>query len=485
MRPSPVFILSCEKGRTGPGDWKKSMAHTIVENVETSGCSRKLVLEIPREDFKQEIEKGFETVRQNVALPGFRKGKAPIGLLRKRFAKEVESDALQKLVGGTIETAVKELELHVVGEPNLADLTHENDDPVRFSLEVEFIPDFPLGEYRNHGIEIEPEEVKESQVGDVLERLRERAATLSPVEGRAAEKGHVAHIKVDATANGVPLEGASHAHYPLEIGLDRHLPGFEEAIVGMNVGDSKTVDLTLPDDYQVEDAAGKAAAFTIELLELKSKELPALDDEFARDLGPFENIGELKDRVRHDLAEEASRNAYDAARHRLEDQLIEQHTEFALPPSLVEGRRNYIGAMRAHELQRMGLSEDQLGTTVEERERENQRIAERQTRLSLLLDRIARDAEVAVTEDEYLQFLIHMSQSSGQNPEFFLENITKRDLHPYYQRLALENKVMATLLPPRPAGVEPEATASEEETPADGAAETAESESAEEEIRET
>ncbi len=430
------------------------MPYNVKENVDTSECTKKLVLEVPREDVNGEITKAYDTVRQNVVLPGFRRGKAPLSLLQKRFGKDIEADAIKTVMQSTLEALVKDLSLAVVGEPKFSEITHEGEDPLQFTLEVEHVPSFDLGDYRSHGVTVEPKEAGEAEVGRVLERLRESSASLKTLEPRPAAKGDVAVIKVKAEAEGAEVPGTSHEHYQLELGEGRHIPGFEEAIVGMSPGERKDVTLTFPPDYSEETLQGKEAVFTIELLELKEKILPALDDEFAKDFGSEGGLQGLKDRVRANLQEEARGAAFMEARRALADKLLDQ-VRFATPPSMVEGHTNYISAMQGMELERAGAHVEDLGRSAEELRLANRTEGERQARLSLILNRIAQDAHIDLSEEEYLNYLIQLAYERRQNPEWFVQNVVKNNLQSYYRRRALENKVYNVLLGVAPA--EPQA----------------------------
>ncbi|MBE7560273.1 trigger factor [bacterium] len=421
------------------------MTYNVVENVDTSACTKKLILEVPREQLNQEVAKGFDTVRQNVILPGFRKGRAPLSLLERRFGKDVEADAVRSLIASTVETVVKDLSLPVVGEPSISDPTHEPGDPLRFTLELEYVPPFQLCDYRDHGVSIEPKEVGEAEVGRILERLRESSATLRSIEPRPAVKGDVAVVNFKAEADGAVLPDVSHERYQLELGENVHMPGFEEAVVGMTPGEQKTVSLTFPPDFHDPALQGKEALFTIDLLELKEKLLPELDDEFARDFGAEGGLSELKDRIRGNLEGEARSRAFLDARRKLADWLLER-VQFSVPPSMIEGHAKYISAMQELQMERMGGSLEDLGRTSEELRASNRAEGERAARLSLILDRIAADAGITLSEEEYLNYLIHLAHERRENPEWFVQNVVKNKLQEYYRRRALENKVYNVLL---------------------------------------
>ena len=308
-----------------------------VKNVEKLEKSRvALEIEVGAEEFEAAVQKAYLKVRSKVSVPGFRPGKAPRKMIEKLYGADVfYADAVDEAFPEAYEQAVESEKLDTIGYPEVEMVGDVTKDGFTFKATVAVYPEVKLGEYK--GVSVPKEEVKVT-ADDVKERLNEMAernARLVSVE-RKAKKGDTAVIDFEGFLDGTPFEGGKGENYELELGSGSFVPGFEDQVIGMKAGEEKDVDITFPEDYQ-KDLAGKAVVFKVKCNEVKVKELPAIDDEFAKDVSEFDTLKELKDDIKKQIEsdrEQAVKVAYENA-------LIEKvadSIECEIPEALIEAQ---------------------------------------------------------------------------------------------------------------------------------------------------
>jgi len=317
----------------------------------------------------------------------------------------VLDEAVDRLVQSSYRDALIEKEILPLTNADVEIVQAEEGKPLIFKATVPIRPDVELGDYRTFTFKPSIETIDDARVDKVIEELRDQNATLSPVEDRGARKGDYAVIKYEGTRDGAPFEGGSAERMPLIIGEDRLIPGFEDELVGLKVGDTKGFDITFPADYGEESLAGQKAHFEVELRELREKILPDVDDEFARSMGDFEDLANLRTEVRKRL----ERNALDKARHDFSDRIIEYavaNSTIDLPDILVKQEVEVMHDEFRGALARQGISEEAYekvtNKTHEELHADFRPDAEKRVRVLLVLSRIAEvegltisDADVA------------------------------------------------------------------------------------------
>src|ERR1700678_1279988 len=270
-------------------------------------CKRELELEIPAENVTKATEKVARDLARVARVPGFRPGKAPVTLIRRRFAEDIQGEVLQSLVPEYIEKALEEKKLIPITRPSVDKVDFKEGEPLRFRAVFEVLPEFELGDYKNLAIHVDAIETGDAQVDKVIEDMRERAATFVPVEGRAAKDGDYVLIKL----SGIPVGGGEPVQADnilCHIGAEETLESFTENLRGASSGETKQFRSQYPDDYPDQKLAGKAYDYTVEVQAIKEKKLPELNDEFAvevaKEVGGVTTIAELRKKIQDNLEAE-------------------------------------------------------------------------------------------------------------------------------------------------------------------------------------
>src|SRR5690606_29391238 len=315
-RPGPCVVYAWYNGpvfggsgfATPPRSREEAMKATL-DKVENNTAY--LTVEVPAAMAEEALERAFRRLSRNILIPGFRRGSAPRALVERRIGSQALLDeALDDLLPEAYAQAVRETGIEPIDRPTVTDIHYEEGQPLSFKAQVEVKPEVTLGDYRSIRVERPQVQVDEADVNNLLERLREAQAQLVPVDDEAeAAEGHVAVIDFKGTVDGQPFPGGEGQDYMVEIGAGRLVEGFEQQLIGMRVGQERDIDVTFPEDHPEVGLAGKAARFHVTLKELKRKELPALDDEFARSVGEFQTLEELRADVEKNLRRRAEEDA--------------------------------------------------------------------------------------------------------------------------------------------------------------------------------
>ena len=279
-----------------------------------------LEVELPAERLSRAVDEAVRALSRRTRVAGFRPGKAPRPVLERVLGPgAVLDEAVDRLVQGAYREALIERAILPLTNADVEIVQAEEGKPLIFKATVQVRPEVELGDYKNFNFKPEIETIDDPKVDRVVEELRDQNGTLAPVEDRGAAKGDYAVIKFEGSQDGVPFEGGTAERMPLIIGEDRLIPGFEDNLVGLSVGDTKSFEITFPDDYLEKSLAGKQAHFDVELRELREKVLPDADDDFARSMGDFTDMAALRTGVKERL----ERNALDKARHQFADKVID------------------------------------------------------------------------------------------------------------------------------------------------------------------
>jgi len=361
-----------------------------------------LTVEVGAEEFEAAVEKTYRQKRKDIRVPGFRPGKAPRQLIEKMYGKEVfYSDAVDQVWFDAYKNAVEEQKLQVVGDPDVELVGSVTKDGFTFKATVPVYPEVTLGQYK--GLSAPKAEVKvtAADVNAKLKELADRNTRLVSVD-RAIEKGDVAEIDYLGTDNGVPFDGGSAENYSLEIGSGTFVPGFEDQLVGMKAGEEKDIDITFPENYH-KDLAGKAVVFHVKVNEVKAKDVPEMDDEFAKDVSEFDTIKELKADLKKKITEE--REA--AANQAFEDDLMRQVAENMtcdVPDAMVNRQARQFADNFRMQIQSQGIPFDKYleitGMTMEKILEDAKEPALRQVRLDLALVEMIKAENIEATEED-------------------------------------------------------------------------------------
>ena len=385
-----------------PGTYNRPTMQT--KNTPLPKSRLQLEFELPPERLTKAIDQAVGRLSRQTRVPGFRPGKAPRVMVERFIGAEVVLDeALQQLMEDAFREAMREQDLVTLSAPEVEVTQGVEGQPVLFTATVQVRPEVQLGDYDHFGFKPEIKSVDETMVEKVVDELRDAEAKLEPVSGRGAEKGDYAVISFVGTRDGVAFDGGSSDRMPLILGEDRLIPGFEEKLYGAAKGEEREFDIVFPEDYQEESLRGKNAHFAVMIKELRHKELPEANDEFARSVGKFADMAELTAELRKRL----EANSLDHARHDFADKIIEYATDNAtveLPDVLIDQEIEVMHDELRSALARQGITEEAylkvVGKTDEELHAEFRPQAEKRVKTLLVLSEIAKNKNVEVPDSD-------------------------------------------------------------------------------------
>jgi trigger factor len=391
----------------------------IVKNVEKKEKNTaSFQVETDAAEFEAAVNGAYLKNKSSIYIPGFRKGKAPRAVVEGMYGADVfYQDAMDDLAPKAYETGVKESELRVVGAPGISDVKVTEDRTVVYTFEVAVYPEVTLGQYKGLSAEKDPVEVTDEDVDKAVEEARKRNARILDVDDRAAAMGDTANIDFDGYLNGERFDGGMAEGFDLELGSGAFVPGFEEQVVGMSIGEEKDIDITFPEDY-AEELAGKAVVFKVKLNKLSTKELPELDDEFAKDVSEFDTLDEYK----ADLRAQQEKQKQEMVDNKFRSDIIRlacENLTVDVPDAMVEEKieetvRNYAANFGFTDnktslddlLNMMGISRDVIRPS-----------AEMQVKNDLLLDAVIEAENIETTEEDTEEYLNRVAESIGATAE--------------------------------------------------------------------
>jgi trigger factor len=375
-------------------------------SIETD-CKRSLEFEIPLDDVERAQQRVTENLRNRVRLPGFRPGKAPVSLIKSRFQSEIRSEVIESLVPQAFRERLAKEDLKVVGTPDITELRFEPGEPIRFKAEFEIAPDVELANYRGLPVKYVEPTVTEEEMDKRLESMRENKADYVNLDPRPIENGDfvLAHLK---SVSGID-EPVDQENLQIEVGGSDTLPAFSENLIGTEPGDTKEFDVTYPEEYGSEKLAGKTVTFQLTPKVIRKKELPALDDEFARDLGDFQNLEELRESVRKTIFREKQFAAQHEAKEALVDKLVESH-EFAVPEAYVDYQVQNQTRSRLREITGRDVDLTKLKLDWKEIKEKQRDKAVRNVKAALLIDKIADREGIGATKEEVDHEVQHIAR---------------------------------------------------------------------------
>jgi trigger factor len=389
-----------------------------------TNCRRELDLEIPAEEVSKQTEKIAKEFAKLARVPGFRPGKAPITLIKQRFAEDIKGEVLQKLVPEHVEKAVAEQKLTPVSQPQVDKLEFGEGQPVKFRASFEVLPEFSLANYKALDIEMPELSITDETVTKTLEEMRERAATFTPVEDRVVQDGDYVQVKLHGTpeGEGEPLDAES---VLCHVGAEETMAPFNENLRGASVGDHKDFDVVYPADYPDTKLAGKTFHYAVDVLGIKTKTLPEMNDEFAKDVSDATSLDELKTKVREGLEHERDHRQKDLQREKVLAELVKQH-DFPVPESLVEHQMDVRLERVVRSLAQQGVDPRAVNVDWVSLRRKQEDRAKDDVKAELVVDRIATEEKIDVTEEELQHELEHMASHSGQSAEALRASLTKQ-----------------------------------------------------------
>ena len=394
----------------------------IVKNVEKQENNTAVFqVESDAAEFEAAVNSAYLQNKASIYIPGFRKGKAPRAVVEGMYGKDVfYQDALDELAPKAFEQGVKESELRFVGAPSISDVNVTDERTAVFSFTVTLYPEVTLGQYKGIEATREPVSVSDEDVNAEVESARKRNARKVSVE-REAQMGDTANIDFDGFLNGERFDGGKAEGYDLELGSNSFVPGFEEQIVGMQIGEEKDLDITFPEEY-VEELAGKAVVFKVKLNSLTVSELPELDDEFAKDVSEFDTLDEYKADIRANLEKRRQDEAEEKVRSEIMHKAAENMT-VEIPDVMVQEKveeilRNYAANFGlnsrdmdyAQLMQMMGLDENTVNVSIRPG-------AQVQVKNDLLIEAVIKAENIEVSDEEVEEYLNKVAESIQAQPE--------------------------------------------------------------------
>lgn len=409
-----------------------------MENV--SATQRKLQVTIPADDVKNQRDNVFNEIYKVAKVKGFRPGKAPVKVVESMYKSEIVSETMQKLLSNTLEEALKEAQVNPINRPEVTppdDLNFEKD--FEYTVVFEVLPEIELGEYKELPLKKEKMVVKEQDITDSIQHLREHKAETKPYEKKKAVKnGDVVIVDFEGSLDGEPLEDLKRKDVQFVLGENKMIPEFEEAVLGMKKEEEKEFDVTYDDTFPIEHARGKAVHYHLTLKDVLKRTLPKLDDELAKGIG-LESLDELKTKVKEDLGNQLEKQAQTKMRRELMDLLVEKNPSIEAPVSLVEqeAERLVQGIHQNAEQQGlppMELSEEQLAEIRDH--------AVRNVKASLVLGEISRKEEIRVTDDDINENLSAIAMQYNMGTDQIRELYEQNNLLEGLEATLAERKVI-------------------------------------------
>ncbi|WP_286311608.1 trigger factor [Romboutsia ilealis] len=403
-----------------------------AELVKKEGNKVTLKITVDNNKFEEAVNKAYNKTKGKYNIPGFRKGKAPKVVIETQYGKGVfYNDAIDMLFPEVYPEAIKELNIDPIDRPDLDIEEISKDNGLVMVVNVEVKPEFELGAYK--GIEISKVDntVSEEDVETRLNEMVNRNARLTSVEGKTLENGDTAVIDFEGFENGVAFEGGKGENYNLVIGSNTFIPGFEDQLVGKKAGEEVEVNVTFPETYHAENLAGKPVVFNVKVNDVKVKEVPALDDEFAKDTTEFETLAELRADVKTKLEEQA-KNAADAEMRNALVEKVSANTEVEVPEAMVQHQIDNMLMELNYQLQYQGLNLQQLlemtGRGLEELREERRADAERLVKSSLILEAIAEKENVEANDADIDAELEKMAAMYNMEVEKIKSSLRETDI---------------------------------------------------------
>jgi len=401
-----------------------------VENAEKNAV--KLTIEVDAESFGESLKKAYLKNKGRYTVPGFRRGKAPMSFIERYYGEGVFfEEAFNLVCPEAYEKAVEENKLEPVDRPELDIEQIGKGKDLIFTAKVTVKPEVNLGEYKGLGIEKEPVVVTEDDVQKELEKLRDKNARLITIEDRPVQEKDTLNIDFEGSVDGEPFEGGTAKGYTLVVGSGAFIPGFEDQLIGAKSGDQIEVNVTFPEDYHSDTLKGKNAVFKVKINEIKFKELPELDDEFAQDVSEFDTLEELKADTRKKLEEKAR----EEADRKYEDDVIKkavENAEIDIPDVMVEHQLDNIIRRMSMSLQYQGMKlEDYLnlmGTDMDALRKQFRDRALQDVKTQLVLEKVSHVENVQAADEEVEAEIAETAEKYKQSPEDFKKHLQNDDI---------------------------------------------------------
>lgn len=401
-----------------------------VEKLEKNMA--KLTIEVSAEEVEKALQGAFLKNKNRISLPGFRKGKVSRQMVEKMYGPEIfYDDAINAMLPDAYEKALEECEEDIVSSPSIDIVQIEKGKPFIFTAEVAIKPEVKLGKYKGVKVDKIEVEVTDEEVDAELAKERESNARNIEVTDRAVKDGDMTVLDFEGFVDGVAFEGGKGENYPLTIGSGAFIPGFEEQLVGAEIGKEVEVNVTFPEDYQAEELKGKAAVFKCTVKEIKEKELPELDDEFASEVSEFETLAEYKADVKAKLTEKKEKEAKDAKEAAVMEAIIND-SDMEIPEVMLETQQKQMVDEFAERIQMQGLSIDQYfqftGTNRDKMIEQVKPQAEKRIKTRLVLEAIVKAENIEASDEDFEEEIKVMAETYQMEPEKVKEMLPEKSV---------------------------------------------------------
>ena len=395
-----------------------------IEIEDVDSCNKKIKFVVPHQDYKKEVDKYYQKLGRQVKVPGFRKGKVPASLLEKQFGPDVKKEVLSNLISDRLNQAIAEKELRAIGQPHLLEVNAEEGTDISVSASLEVLPTVDIQDYSGMEVEMKVPRITDEEVDQTIETFRQRKAKTIEITDRPVEENDL--IKVDFTSKmgDQPFEGGTAQDQAIRVGSGQLIEGLDKGMVGMTIGETREIQVKVPEDYQGKEIAGKDVDFNVTLKGIQVQELPELNDDFARELDTekkYESLEDMKAKVRVELESYERDEAKKSAKKILADKLAEQNP-VELPEGLIKEQVKFMSEQankkqgkeaahdHGHDHNHDHDHEEEVSPELIEKYKEP---AVKALREELILDQLSRDLELEVTPEELDQELQNMAQLLG------------------------------------------------------------------------
>ena len=414
-----------------------------VEKMEKNMA--KLTIEVAAEDLEKAMQNAYQKAKGRISIPGFRKGKAPRKMIEQMYGKGIFlEDAVNALIPEHYSKALAECDLEIVSQPTIDITQAEPGKALIFTAEVATKPEVTLGDYK--GVEVPKTEINvtDEDVDAEIKKEQEKNSRTINVEDRGAQLQDVVTIDFEGSVDGVPFDGGQATEYPLTLGSNTFIPGFEDQLVGAKVGDDVDVKVTFPEEYQAKELAGKEAVFKCAVKKIEAKELPELDDDFAKDVSEFDTLAEYKEHVKTNLVERKENEAKRAKEDAAVDKAIE-NAQMDIPEAMLKTQCRQMLDDFSRRMQSQGLSMEQYfqftGMTADKMMEDMKPQALKRIQTRLVLEKVAEVENIQPTEEEVNEEISKMAEAYKMEADKLKELLGERELEQMKKDMAVQKAV--------------------------------------------
>ena len=414
-----------------------------VEKLEKNMA--KLTIEVSAEELDKAMEKAYQKQKSRISLPGFRKGKAPRKMIESMYGKGVfMEDAVNSLVPQEYSKAIADCDLEIVSQPEINVTQMEPGKALIFTADVATKPEVTLGDYK--GVEVPKTEiaVTDEEVDAEVKKEQDKNSRTVVVEDRAAANGDITTIDFEGFVDGVAFDGGKGSDYALTLGSGTFIPGFEDQLVGANTGDHVEVKVTFPEEYQAKELAGKEAVFQCDVKKIETKEVPELDDEFAKDVSEFDTLAEYKEDVKKNLTEKKEKEARTAKENAAVDKAIE-NAQMDIPDLMIQTQCRQMMDDFARRMQQQGLSMDQYfqftGQSMDKMMEDMKPQALKRIQTRLVLEKVAEAENIQPSEEEITEEIQKMADAYKMEADKIREAIGEDGIEQLKKDLSVQKAV--------------------------------------------